>query len=254
MRCNISLQLTYDGSQFLGWQKTAMGPSIEESLQKCLEQLLQEPVVLQAASRTDKGVHAEGQWANFFTEKQIYPENLQKSLNALLPKSIRVTSIQYMPLTFHPTLHVQQKEYHYQVCLGSMQLPKERLFSWHVPYFLDLKKMEAASLYFLGEHDYSSFCNFRKNLSNQDTRRRIDEIQILSEQEKRILFVIKGNHFLYKMVRNIVGTLVYVGKGKIEVNSIPHILAMKSRIQAGVTAPAHGLTLKRIYYLPEFVV
>lgn len=247
-RQNIALKVVYDGTHFFGWQKNRSGPSIEEALQKVLERILQEPVTLQAASRTDRGVHAEGQWVNFCTEK-IPPTLL--SLNALLPPTIRITSIHRMPLSFHPTLDAQKKEYHYRLCHGSLQLPQDRFFSWHLPYELDIEKMRTASHHFIGEHDFSSFCNSHNNQTYKDKKRTIEKIELFSVQEQ-ILFVIIGNLFLYKMVRNIVGTLTYVGRKKIEPEQIPHILTLQSRSAAGITAPAHGLTLKKIYYPQEF--
>jgi tRNA pseudouridine38-40 synthase len=252
MKRNIALKLAYDGSDFLGWQKSCHGPTIEEALQSCLEQILQEPVALQAASRTDRGVHAEGQWVNFYSDKNFMCEGLHKSLNALLPASVRVLSVCEMPFHFHPALHAQKKEYHYQVCLGPHQLPKQRRFSWHVCHKIDFKSMESACRHFLGEHDFSSFCNFRKNLNYPDKRRQIEEVEFFLTQDNQIIFVIKGDHFLYKMVRNIVGTLIYVGRGKILSEDIPLILSTRLRAMAGITAPAHGLTLKKIYYPQEF--
>src|SRR5262249_47291433 len=121
MVTNCALQIAYDGAPFFGWQKTAKGPSIEAVLEEILAQLLQEQVVLQAASRTDRGVHAEGQWVNFLTDKTLNLEALKKSLNALLPPSIRVLSAHAMPLHFHPTLYAHGKEYHYHVCYAPLQ-------------------------------------------------------------------------------------------------------------------------------------
>ena len=252
MKQNVVLKLAYDGSSFFGWQKTTSGNSIEGTLQTCLERILQESISLQDASRTDRGVHAEGQWVNFYTEKKMSFGELQKGLNALLPTTIRVLSIYSAPLFFHPTLHAQKKEYHYHLCYGPLQLPNVRLYSLHVPYHLDIKKMVSASDHFLGEHDFSSFCNFRKNLHYKDKIRRIDSIEILNPHEGTLIFSLQGNHFLYKMVRNIVGTLIYVGRGKIGPETIPSLLDKRSRQVAGMTAPAHGLTLKKIYYPQEF--
>lgn len=249
MKRNIVLKLAYDGSSFFGWQKTARGPTIEEALEAALFQILQEPIELQAASRTDRGVHAEGQYVNFFTNKNKTLEEIQCGANALLPNSIRVLSIMEAPLFFHPTLHAEIKEYHYHVNYCPVQLPKDRFYAWHVPYPLDLRQMEAASRYFLGEHDFSSFCNMRKNLNYTDKHRRIESISITQPEEGMLLFAIRGENFLYKMVRTIVGTLIYVGLGKLKARAIPIILTARSRPLAGMTAPAHGLTLKKIEYM-----
>lgn len=252
MSHNIVLRLAYDGSPFFGWQKTPLGPTVEESLQKCLERILQLPITLQAASRTDRGVHAEEQYVNFLIEKTLDLEGVKKRLNSLLPSTIRILSIHELPPFFHPTLHAKKKEYQYQVCGGSIQYPKERAFSWHVPYQLDLTKMRRAAPFFLGEQDFSSFCNMRKNLNYKDKIRSIESLEIIELQNNRLLFILCGESFLYKMVRNIVGTLVYVGRGRIEPEELNKIFDLRSRIHAGMTAPAHGLTLKRIYYPQEF--
>lgn len=248
---NYVLCIAYEGTLFLGWQKTPLGPSIEETLQSTLERILQTPICLQAASRTDKGVHAKQQWVNFLCDVPIVPGMLRHSLNCLLPTSIRVLSVHEMPCTFHPTVHALAKEYHYHISLGPIQMPHERHFSWHVPYSLNLDKMQEARLHFLGTHDFSSFCNTHPNLNYKDKIRHISDISLIT-QGHQLQMCITGNHFLYKMVRNLVGTLVYVGRGKIEPSAIARILAACQRPESGITAPAHGLFLNKIYYPQEF--
>lgn len=246
---NIKLTVAYDGTAFLGWQKTSMGPSIEESLQRVLEQILQEPIVLQAASRTDAGVHAEGQIVNFFTHKAIpCMTRLQIGINSLLPPDIAVLAAEHAALDFHPTLDCKRKEYRYSVCYGTAQMPQKRLYSWHYPHLLDVISMRDASQALIGEHDFSAFCNFKKNHTYTDYVRKIDRIDILELPEQRLSIHVQGNNFLYKMVRNLIGTLIYVGAGKISIEAIPEILTSHDRPQAGMTAPAHGLTLHRIWY------
>jgi len=247
MKHNIKLIVAYDGTRYLGWQKTKEGPSIEEYLEKVLSQILQETISLQAASRTDAGVHAEGQVVNFFTSQDLDFKQLLKSVNSLLPSDISVVEMSKRPLTFHPTLDCKGKEYHYFVCNKIFQLPFQRHFSWHFPYPLNFSLMEKACSFFVGVHDFSSFCNER-SLLKRDAIREIYHCGIEILPEERLQFVLKGNHFLYKMVRNIVGTLIYVGCGKISLESIPHILLSKDRAQAGVSAPAHGLVLKKVFY------
>jgi tRNA pseudouridine38-40 synthase len=249
---NFVLRIAYEGSHYLGWQKTPTGPSIEESLQKTLEQILQIPISLQAASRTDRGVHAEEQWVNFYSDSSIDVRALHHSLNALLCPSIRVLSIHEMPFLFHPTLHALSKEYHYHLSLGPIQMPHERFFHWHVPQPLDLNAMSQACHHLLGTHDFSSFCNFRKNLNYKDKVCHLSKFTF-TLHENHLCFQIRGNRFLYKMVRNLVGTIVYVGVGKIPSDTVPFILDAGKRPTAGVTAPAHGLVLKKIYYPQEFI-
>lgn len=246
---NLKLTIAYYGGDFLGWQKTPTGPSIEAALEEVLEQILQEKISLQAASRTDAGVHATGQVVNFFTEKGYLDlDKLLISLNQLLPKTIAVLSVSKALETFHPTLDCIGKEYHYDICIGKVQMPQQRLYSWHVPYTLDLQAMREAASHFVGEHDFSAFCNFKKNSQYTSYIRCISTIEIEEFEPQKLRYKVVGNHFLYKMVRNIVGTLVYVGRGKISVKEIPDILSGKDRTLAGVTAPAHGLTLARVQY------
>lgn len=255
---NIKLLLAYDGNGYLGWQKTRMGPSIEDVLQQTLEKVLQEKISLQAASRTDAGVHAHGQVVNFFTAKEkIIPEKLQISLNSLLPKDITIRSVQIVDENFHPTLHNCGKEYHYYICSGPIQLPQHRYYSWHCHYELNLPDMLCAGQHLIGRYDFAALCNFKKNASYENTIRTITSIEIIElppaaalpeKLEKRLLIKIVGDSFLYKMVRNMVGCLVQVGRGIIPVDHIIKIIESKDRTQAGVTAPSHGLALHRVFY------
>lgn len=245
---NIKLIVAYDGTAYRGWQKTPMGPSIESVLQHTLEQILQQATPLQAASRTDAGVHAQGQVVNFFTTKTIQTDRLQISLNSLLPKDIAVLSIEKMDPHFHPTLDCMGKEYRYYICYGRAQLPHRRFYAWHYPYPLNQEEMQQAAHLLIGQHDFASFCNFRKNAHYAHTIREIQSIEFLNMDHEELCIRLKGNHFLYKMVRNLVGTLAYVGRGKIKVDQMRSILAAEDRTTAGVTAPAHGLFLHQVFY------
>ncbi len=238
---NFVFTLAYDGTSYFGWQKTVEGPSIEQTLQEPLEKIVQHPVTLQAASRTDRGVHAQGQVINFFTTYSQSPQQLAYNLNSLLPKTIVITHAEEKPADFHPTVDVVGKEYLYQLSTDDVQLPQERLYAWHTPQ-LDFSLMERATTPLIGKHDFAAFTNQNAS-SPADTIRTLYWIRF--EQNA---ISIAADHFLYKMVRNIVGTLVDVGCGKLEVEQIPQILAERSRKQAGVCAPAHGLTLKKVFY------
>ncbi len=242
---NIKCLLAYDGTNYLGWQKTKEGPSIEEELQKVLKQILQEEILLQAASRTDRGVHATGQIINFCTMKEhLDLEKFHKSLNSLLPKDISIISVEQAEDHFHPTLDAVAKEYHYEVCTNPVLIPQKRYYIWHYPYTLSLVEMNEAKREFLGKKEFQSFCNVRMKSS----LREIYQIYIEEKEPGYFLFSLLGNSFLYKMVRTIVGTLVYIGKGKIAKDYLPHIFLSKDRTLAGMTAPAHGLTLARVFY------
>jgi tRNA pseudouridine38-40 synthase len=246
---NIKLVIAYDGTSYLGWQKTRMGPSIEATLQAAIEQIMQDPAPLQAASRTDAGVHAQGQVVNFHTSKSdLDLLKLRISLNSLLPKDIVVLQAELMPTTFHPTLDCIGKEYRYYLCYGPTQLPNLRFYSWHVPYLLNVDLMRQALPLLIGKHDFTTFCNVKKNAHYTNHVREVQLLEINELEDKRLCFRIKGNHFLYKMVRNIVGSLVYIGRGKISLEQLPAILQSHSRPKAGMTAPAHGLFLHQVFY------
>jgi tRNA pseudouridine38-40 synthase len=245
---NIKLIVAYDGTAYRGWQKTPMGPSIEATLQQTLEQILQQPTPLQAASRTDGGVHAQGQVVNFFTTKHIDLDRLQISLNSLLPCDIVVLAIEKMDPHFHPTLDCKGKEYRYFICHRRTQLPHRRLYAWHYHYLLDFEAMRKAAEIFVGQHDFSAFCNFKKNAHYMHTIRELSQIELMKREEDELCIRLVGNHFLYKMVRNIVGAIVYVGRGKLKIEDVLPILNSGDRKKAGMTAPAHGLFLHQVFY------
>lgn len=241
---NIKLIISYEGTNYLGWQKTKMGPSLEESLEKALYQVLRHPVKLQAASRTDAGVHALGQVVNFLTPNEINSYKFKKSLNSVLPKDISLLSVEERPLSFHPTLEAKGKEYHYHICTGSFQLPFYRHFSWHFPYAVNVEEMKLAAKELIGSHNFSAFSNEK----TEDNVREIFNIDISLIEPLHLQISVAGNRFLYKMVRTIVGTLVYIGCGKIKRSDLRKILTSQDRTQAGVTAPACGLLLKQVFY------
>ncbi len=247
---NIKLTLAYLGTSYAGWQKAHPLPSIEETLEKALSKILQHEVKLQAASRTDAGVHAEGQVVNFFTPNPMMRE-LPKAtfvfrLNGCLPKDIAVISAEEMPDGFHPTLDATRKEYWYHICNSATQLPFHRQTSWHI-YSLDRDAMREAAGHLIGAHDFSAFCKDRR-LWDRNPICNLEKIEIEDLPHERVRISLTGDHFLFRMARNIVGTLAHVGCGKIEVDKVPLILKGLDRTQAGVTAPAHGLTLKRVFY------
>lgn len=245
---NLKLVIAYDGTRFFGWQLTPLGPTIESNLKEALEQILQHPIHLQAASRTDKGVHARFQVVNFHTSHSITTQRLLASLNSLLSKDISILSIEEATASFHPTLEAKAKEYRYFICYGAIQLPENRLYSWHHFYPLDVSKMRAAIPYFLGTKNFAAFCNVQKKPSQKDSVRTIYAIELQEISSNRLCISIKGDRFLFRMARIIVGLLTLVGRGKIEASEVPRIIASRARVQAGVTAPAHGLFLHKIFY------
>lgn len=247
---NIKLTVAYDGTHYLGWQKTKEGPSIEECLEQVLEQILQHPVTLNAAGRTDTGVHARGQVVNFFSENySLDREKLKKSLNSLLPSDIAVLAVEAAPDSFHATTSCIGKEYHYRLCNAEVLLPQYRHTCWHYAYALDVGRMHYGAHVLAGTYNYKSLTNSKPDVKSDDFQRRVDKIDIIEEGEEGMLLIkVSGEKFLYKMVRNLVGTLAYVGRGLIRPEQLPSILESGDRTRAGITAPAHGLSLHRVFY------
>ena len=173
---------------------------------------------------------------------------MQKSLNALLPSSIRVLAIKKQPVSFHPTLDVIEKEYRYYICNSKIESPINRNFAWHCPYKLDLKYMNLACQKLTGTHDFKALCNSHKDPQPKSTIRTINEIKIIKLPDNQLRIDVLGKNFLFRMVRNIVGLLIYVGRQKILATELEQILISKDRTKAGITAPAHGLFLHRVSY------
>ena len=246
---NIILTVAYDGTQFYGFQKTPTDSSVDGELEQALVTILQNKVLLQAASRTDRGVHASGQIVNFFTSKNPNLQKLHRSLNQLLPEDLAVLKVKEAPFfEFHPTLHAKAKVYHYQIYSSPTLMPYHRFTHWHIPTALNLDLMRKACSLFIGSHDFKAFCNQRKGLCYKDTVREISNLEIIEVEKNRLRIEITGTNFLYKMARNISGTLVYVGMEKLQLADIKNIISKKIRVEAGITAPAQGLFLHQVLY------
>jgi tRNA pseudouridine38-40 synthase len=240
---NIKLTISYDGSISFGFQDNKSCRTIEGTLKASIEKVLQEKIKLQAASRTDSGVHAKHQVVNFFSNTTLDFNALIFRLNQLLPKDIRVLKAKKMPFKFHPSLDAKTKTYLYYISKEKIQIPHMRNISWNIFKTLDIKLMKAAAKILIGEYDFSAFANNKE----KNPIRKILAIDF-SDSKSLLIIRIKGVSFLYKMVRNIVGTLIYVGLKKIKIEKIKDILLSKDRKQAGPTAPAYGLFLDKIEY------
>lgn len=238
------LTISYDGSRYFGWQKTKAGPTIQESLERAIAQITEESVIPEAASRTDRGVHATGQVVSFTLQKSRDPDVFLKELNAVLLQDIRVLKLERASSNFHPTLQARHKEYHYRICLGAVQNPVWRSYSWHFPAPIDLDRMQKVSLQFLGTQDFSALAN----RSEKNSICSLTAIRFECLEDQRLQIAMRGDRFLYKMARNLAGTLLYIGCKKIPAHCIPTLLLSKDRKQAGITAPAHGLFLYRVEY------
>jgi tRNA pseudouridine38-40 synthase len=250
MHC-YKLTLAYDGTNYSGWQIQPNAPSIQQHLQEALTALLSgEHVAVIGSGRTDAGVHALNQIAHFKTEHELTPNRLLLALNGLLPRDIRVKTVEIAPLQFHSQYSAIGKEYHYHLYLERVMDPFRRLYSWHVLRKLDLSLLQEATALFVGTHDFTSFAN-EPHVGSvaKNPIRTIYRLDICPlDGGLRLEF--EGNGFLYKMVRNIVGTLVDVASRRLTIAEVISIFEAKDRRQASCAAPPQGLFLVRVDY-PE---
>lgn len=243
---NIRLTLQYEGTRYLGWQRQESSENtIQGKLEKLLSQMCDEKIELQGSGRTDAGVHAGGQVANFRTSSQMSLEEMQTYINEYLPQDIAVTQIAEAAERFHSRLNARGKCYCYQVWNSNVPNVFLRRYALEFPDKLDVAAMRKAASCLIGEHDFKAFTSTKKG--KKSTIRRIDEINI-EQAGNLITFTFKGNGFLYHMVRILMGTLLEVGQGKREPDSIPLVLESGSREMAGGLVPAKGLMLVEVYY------
>ncbi len=250
---NIKLTIEYEGTRYSGWQVQRTGKTancthkktIQQVLEEALARILQEKVRLIASGRTDAGVHARGQVANFKTNSQLNCGNIQRGLNSILPADIRISRAEEVAADFHARFSARSKLYRYTIVNNSFLSPHLQRFCYLVKYPLDVGKMCRTRQYFLGRHDFRSFRAVDKK--DRDALRTIQRLNIHRKGDL-IYLVIEGDGFLYRMVRNIVGTLIEVGRGKLKPQEIKEILKAKNRIFAGPCAPAKGLSLEQVHY------
>lgn len=243
---NIRLLLQYEGTRYQGWQKqTSSDNTIQGKLETLLSRMCGTPIEVQASGRTDAGVHAMGQVANFHTDSAMTLEEMQKYINTYLPEDIAVIGISEAAPRFHSRLNATGKCYCYRVINSNIPNVFWRRYALEVPEELDEYAMKQAAEQLLGEHDFKSFTSAKKG--KKSTVRRIDKICI-ERQDDLLTFTFEGNGFLHHMVRILMGTLLEVGMGKRSPESISELLEAKSREQAGYLVPAKGLTLMKVYY------
>lgn len=241
----IKLVAAYDGTNYHGSQIQNNGETIEGVLKAELSSLLKEEINLIGASRTDAGVHARGNVYVFDTESRIPPEKFTYALNARLPEDIRIQDSCEVPADFHPRHQDTIKTYEYRILNCKLPLPEYRLYAHFTYDNLDVEKMKAACSFFLGKHDFASFCAAGSQV--ESTVREIYDLHV-EKSGDLVTISVTGNGFLYNMVRIITGTLLKVGSGHILPEEIEGIIAGKDRQLAGPTAPAKGLTLVKIRY------
>ena len=243
------LTVAYDGSNYNGWQIQPEVKTIEGILNEELARLLKEDIKVIGASRTDSGVHAEGAIAVFDTESRIPGEKFSYALNVSLPDDIVIRKSQEVPADFHPRKTEARKTYRYTIWHDNFPLPTMSRYSHNIYGRLDIDAMNEAAKALLGEHDFAAFC--AAGNQSETTVRTIYDISVQrAEDSRRIDIFVKGNGFLYNMVRIIAGTLIEVGQGKLAACEMDRIIASKDRKLAGNTAPAKGLTLMK-YEFPE---
>ncbi len=245
MVTNYKIIVHYDGTEFNGWQfQTPEIRTVQRELLNVLKIIAKKKVVVTGCSRTDAGVHSTGLTANFHLPIRIQAESLRRAMNSLLPADIRIMDCQPADKSFNARFQALKKTYVYRIYIGQILSPFQCRYLTHIPYPLNLKAMKRSLKYFRGEKDFSSFT------SGEHSKKRIREISRLSMKLKKqeITFTIIGRSFLRYMVRNIIGTIIDVGKGKIAPEDIPAIFAAKDRRKAGQTAPAKGLTLEKVIY------
>ena len=247
---NIKLVLAYDGSEFCGWQVQPSAISIQGTLASAIGRITGEKVLPQGSGRTDAGVHALAQVASFATESPIPAENLVKALNDILPPAIRVFEVTEMPLDFHARKSATSKTYNYRIYRGAICPPFLARYVWHYPYPLDEDAMSRAASYFVGEHDFTSFA---ASDPDRDSDAESSNVRSISKSEfakvgQELLYEVRGNGFLHHMVRNIVGTLILVGKGTLQAEDVSRILEKRNRAAAGATVAPNGLYLVSVEY------
>lgn len=243
MKRNIKLVLEYDGTDFVGWQRQPNGRSVQQVIEESILQLTNEKVSVVGAGRTDSGVHARGQVANFFTLANLSANDFYRALNGILPDDVVVHSVEEVDDRFSARYSAQAREY----CYVIMQKPTaiERRFCWQVGYDLDFSLLNETAQFILGEHDFQSF-------SKADTEVRHFRCTVVeSKWERRdakLIFTIRANRFLYGMVRALVGTMVNIARGYTPCDEFKKIVEAKDRTKAGQSAPPQGLFLERVIY------
>lgn len=246
---NIRLTVEYDGTQFSGWQRQPQAPTVQGTLEERLKLICGHPVDLLAAGRTDAGVHALGQTANFHTTSSMPVERIGRVLNQLLPHDLRIVKAQEVPATFHATYHALSKLYRYTIRNAPDYTVFDRNTYHHLRIPLDLSAMKKAARHLLGTHDFTAFRGTLGKRANP--KRTLLKIDIL-KKGTTVLLEYTGESFLHQMVRILSGTLVYVGHGKIKPEDIPAILKSKDRKKAGPTLPPNGLFLVKVFYPKSF--
>ncbi len=255
---NIKFIIAYDGTDFSGWQAQPGQSTVQGVLADVLEKLTQSRATIHAAGRTDAGVHAAGQVVNFNTQSPLAAEDFLRACNALLPPSIRVNAAEEVSPDFHSRWDALAKTYRYRIFRGRVVPPFLWKYLQHDPCEMNFDAMAEAARYFMGEHDFSTFA--ASTGSEEDDRERITTRTIYSSKLLRArsagshnsgeewVYVVRGKSFMRHMVRKMMGTLVEVGRGKLDAADLPELFALRDRSKSGATMPPHGLCLETVEY------
>jgi tRNA pseudouridine38-40 synthase len=241
--------VAYDGTDYFGWQIQKDVPTIASVLQDTFQQVFNRNISIVGASRTDTGVHAEGQVASFVTDLTVSPAHMRKAWNNLLPPAIMIRSLDAVAEDFHPQRNVQYKIYHYHFSL-TRPMPKTARYDWYVRYSVDMEKLRTGLQTFVGTHDFRAFCTMEEG-DTRGTVRTIDAIDVecVSAEQLQYRVVVRGHSFLHYMVRRIVGAALQVSyRPDLSVQELVVALQSKDPRSTFVKAPAHGLCLHQIVY------
>ena len=242
---NIKLTIEYDGKEYNGWQKQPNKLNIQGEIERAIQNVTGKQVDLIGSGRTDAGVNAYGQVANLKIESELPIEKMATAINSQLKKSICVKRAEEVPLEFHSRYNSHSKTYNYVIDNSEQGTAIYRNLTYHVSQKLNIKNMQEAVKYFVGEHDFSSFKS--SGTSSKSSVRTIYDAKVEKDKDK-IIISLTGNGFLYNMVRIIAGTLLEVGLGNIKPEEIKDIIEAKNRQKAGKTLPPQGLFLMNVEY------
>ena len=240
---NIKLIIEYDGTDFVGWQRQPNGRSVQQVLEESIEQITQKKISIVGAGRTDSGVHARGQVANFFTDSIFTKNDFFRALNGVLPEDVVIHSVEEAGESFSARFSATEREYRYFISKKPTAI--DRKYTWHLSYELNVDAMNAVCSKILGVHDFQSFCK-----SEADVDHYLCEINEShwKQDGNNLVLTIRANRFLHGMVRALAGTMVNVGRGYTSLEEFNEIFQAKDRTRAGQSAPPHGLFLERVVY------
>jgi tRNA pseudouridine38-40 synthase len=252
MSRKIRLLVSYDGTDFSGWQRQRHDSTIQGELERCLSLMTREKIDVHGAGRTDAGVHAEGMVAHFATDSAISCHDFLRALNSMLPRAIRILEVDDVDQNFHSRFSATGKRYQYKIFTGKIQPPQLRLYSVHINCELYLPAIKECMKLLEGTHDFASFENSgsrdKSICSGRGSVRTIYNAELIENPPSQLIFQFTGDGFLRNMIRNLVGTLLEAGRKKLSVEEFADILQARDRTMAAATAPAHGLFLKEVLY------